>query len=81
MFLNSYHYLKNKEIYILIFLILISVFVRIPVIFILGDVGLENEWKVIVYNLNEHGKLAYRSFDDFFLPNLSSNSSNISSVV
>ena len=70
MLLNSYHYLKNKEIYILIFLILISVFVRIPVIFVFGDVGLENEWKIIVYNLIEHGKLAYRSFDEFSLPNL-----------
>ena len=81
MFLNNYHYLKNKEIYILIFLILISVFIRIPVIFIFGDVGLENEWKIIVYNLIEHGKFGSstslvlfsftdRSFDEFFLPNL-----------
>ena len=70
MYLNNYQYLKKKESFILIFLILISLFVRIPVILIFGDNHLENEWKTIVENLVRHDQFSYRSFDGYFLPNL-----------
>ena len=71
MFLDNYHYLKNKEIYIVFFLFLISVISRIPVIFIFGDTSLEHEWEHLVYNLKEHGKLVWQTFDNgFLLPNL-----------
>ena len=61
---------RKKEINILILLILFSIFIRIPTIFIFGDTSLENEWKIMVDNLIEHKKFSLRSFDKFFLPNL-----------
>ena len=74
MFLENYHYLKNKEIYLLILLILFSIFVRIPVIFLYGDVSLENEWLILVNNLTNHGILAFDYHDanlaEFLFPNL-----------
>ena len=70
MYLNNYQYLKKKESFILIFLILISLFIRIPVILIFGDTHLENEWKIIVENLVRHDQFSYRSFGGYFLPNL-----------
>ena len=70
MYLNIYQYLKNKETFITILLICLSFLVRIPTIFVLGDTALENEWKILVSNLVEHGTLSFRSFDNFLLPNL-----------
>ena len=74
MFLENYHYLKNKEIYLLILLILFSIFVRIPVIFLYGDVSLENEWLILVNNLTNHGILAFDYHDQnlakYLFPNL-----------
>jgi len=71
MFLNSYHQSENKEIYVLVLLILFSIIIRIPVILIYGDTSLENEWQLLVYNLIENGKLVYETFDNgFLLPNL-----------
>ena len=71
MFLNSYHQIKSKEIYVLTFLILFSVFIRIPVILIYGDLNLEHEWELLVNNLIEHGQLVYEIFDNgMLLPNL-----------
>lgn len=70
MFFNNYQFLKNKETLLLILLILISVLVRIPVILILGDTSLENEWQHLVHNLVTHGKLVYQNLDGFLLPNL-----------
>ena len=74
MFLENYHYLKNKEIYLLILLILFSIFIRIPVIFLYGDTGLENEWLILVNNLTNHGILAFDYHDQnlakYLFPNL-----------
>ena len=71
MFLNSYHQIKSKEIYVLTFLILFSAFIRIPVILIYGDPNLEHEWELLVNNLIEHGQLVYEIFDNgMLLPNL-----------
>ena len=70
MYFNNYQYLKNKETFILVLLIILSVCVRIPVILIFGDTGLENEWKILVDNLILHGKLSFRNFDGYLLPNL-----------
>ena len=74
MFLENYHYLKNKEIYLLTLLILFSIFIRIPVIFLYGDAGLENEWLILVNNLTNHGILAFDYHDanlaEFLFPNL-----------
>ena len=74
MFLGNYHHLKNKEIYVLTLLILFSIFIRIPVIFLFGDKGLENEWLVLVNNLVNHGTLAFTYHDEnlakFLFPNL-----------
>ena len=76
MYLNNYQQLKNKETYLLIFLFLFSFFIRIPSIFIFGDTNLENEWKILVNNLNDYGKLysilpyLLFKFEDFFIPNV-----------
>jgi 4-amino-4-deoxy-L-arabinose transferase-like glycosyltransferase len=70
MFLKNYHHLKKKEIYILIFLFLSSVLIRIPTIFILGDASLENEWKDIVNSLSEHGQFLYKGLPNIFMPPL-----------
>lgn len=71
MFLDNYHYLKNKEIYISTLLFLFSFFSRIPVIILFGDTSLEYEWLYLVSNLIEHGQLVYQTFDNgFLLPNL-----------
>jgi len=70
MFSRKYHHLKNKEIYILIFLFLFSFLIRIPAIFILGDTSLENEWKDIVNNLIEHKQFLYRDLPNLFMPPL-----------
>ena len=70
MYLNNYQYFKKKETLILICLILFSALIRIPVILILGDANLENEWGILVNNLIEHGVLALKNLDGFLLPNL-----------
>ncbi len=71
MFLNSYHQIKSKEIYVLTFLVLFSIFIRVPVILIYGDSNLEHEWELLVNNLIEHGQLVYEIFDNgMLLPNL-----------
>ena len=74
MFLENYHYLKNKEIYLLILLILFSIFIRIPVIFLYGDIALQNEWLILVNNLTNHGILAFDYHDQnlakYLFPNL-----------
>jgi len=70
MYLSNYQLLKNKETNLLIFLFLFSFFIRIPVIFVLGDINLENEWFFLANNLFNHGKLSMINFGDFFVPNL-----------
>ena len=76
MYLKNYQQLKNKETYLLIFLFLFSFFIRIPSIFIFGDTSLENEWKILVNNLTNYGKLYsvlpyfLFKFDNFFVPNV-----------
>ena len=57
MYLDNYKHLKNKEVYLLVFLFLFSFLIRIPSIFIFGDVSLENEWKFLVNHLTDYRKL------------------------
>ena len=74
MFLQKYLNLKNSELYILAFLILFSIFIRIPIIITYGDVGLENEWTLLVRNLINHGVLSFsyhdKELEKFLFPNL-----------
>ena len=70
MYLNNNQFFKKKEIFVLIFLVLISVLIRIPIIFIFGDTSLDWEWGLLVNNLIDHRTLSYQKFDDFLLPNL-----------
>ena len=68
-----YNYLKsikNKEALLIILLFLLSFTVRIPVILILGDTILDNEWGIMHYNLINHNILSQQSFGEFLLPNL-----------
>jgi hypothetical protein len=70
MFLNNYHQIKNKEIYVILFLILFSIIIRFPAVFMFGDTNIENEWGNLYKNLIIHGKLIYENFDGILLPNL-----------
>ena len=75
MYLNSFQHLKNKETYLLIFLFLFSFLIRIPTVFIFGDIGLENEWKILVGYLTDYGKLysilpSLVDAGDFLTPNV-----------
>jgi len=70
MHFKNYQHLKNKETILLILLFIISFFVRIPSILILGDTSLDHEWGTIVNNLHNHGEFALSRFKDFFVPNL-----------
>jgi hypothetical protein len=70
MFLDNYHHIRNKEIYIVIFLILFSIVIRLPVVFMFGDSNIENEWGYLYQNLIIHGRLIYENFDGALLPNL-----------
>ena len=70
MYLNNYQHLKNKETYLLIFLFLFSLLVRIPAILIFGEMHLENEWHILVNYLYDYGKFSLINFGDFFIPNL-----------
>ena len=71
-----YNYLKfrnNKGSLLIILLFFSSLFARIPVILILGDVTLENEWGAMLYNLVNHNTLSqqyHAFFGEFLLPNL-----------
>ena len=56
---------------LLISTIIIAAFItRIPVIHFFGDTRLENEWLILLNNLTNHGKFAFRNFDNFYIPNL-----------
>ena len=70
MYLNNYQYSQKKETFTIILLILFSALIRIPVVLFFGDTSLENEWRILVNNLVEHGTLALKNFDGFLLPNL-----------
>jgi hypothetical protein len=70
MLLENYHHIKNKETYVIIFLILFSTFIRIPIVVMLGDTSIENEWGYLYDNFIVHGKLIYEKFDGVLLPNL-----------
>ena len=73
MYLDNYQYLKYKNAYLLIFLFIFSFLIRIPVIFVSGDITIENEWKTIVENLVTYKKLSLISFGDFFVPSVLKN--------
>ena len=70
MYLNNYQYLKKKEILLVFLLILFSAAVRVPVIIILGDPNLENEWLHLVNNLINHKGLSMSTVEGLLLPNL-----------
>jgi 4-amino-4-deoxy-L-arabinose transferase-like glycosyltransferase len=74
MYLNNYQYLKNQLNIKIIFLILFSILIRIPVILLTGDTILENEWGDIVNNLIINKTLSFNYNDPdlnkFLLPNV-----------
>ena len=67
---NNYLQSKNKEKFILILLVLLSIIIRIPVILILGDANLENEWLQLANNLIDHKGLSMSTVEGLLLPNL-----------
>ena len=61
---------KKFNLYIIIFLFLISFLFRLPLIEIYGDTSLEYEWGNLVKNLVENNQLVLKTIDGFLLPNL-----------
>ena len=55
---------------LIIILFLFSALIRVPVVIILGDTHLDNEWGTLLYNLINHNTLSQQQFGDFLLPNL-----------
>ena len=55
---------------LIIILFLFSALIRMPVVIILGDTHLDNEWGTLLYNLINHNTLSQQQFGDFLLPNL-----------
>ena len=70
MLLDNFLKLSKQDTLLLIFLISFSFLVRIPIILILGDVTLENEWGRLLHNLINYKTLSLESFGSFLLPNL-----------
>ena len=70
MFLNNYQYPEKREAFKIFLLFLVSIFIRIPVVLLFGDINLENEWMVLLHNITKHGTLALKNFDGYLLPNL-----------
>jgi len=74
MHLNNYQYLKNQVNIKIIFLIFFSILIRIPVILLMGDTSLENEWGDLVNNLIINKTLSFNyndpNLDKFLLPNV-----------
>ena len=58
----------NKKNYIKFFLF--CFILRVPILIIYGDNGLQNEWGPLVNNLIQNKTLAILNFGDFYLPNL-----------
>ena len=55
---------------LIIILFLFSALIRVPVVIILGDTHLDNEWGTLLHNLINHNTLSQQQFGDFLLPNL-----------
>ena len=56
----------------LLFFIIIffTIFLRITIIHFFGDKHLQSEWAVIISNLSNHGEFSFRSFENFYVPNI-----------
>ena len=65
--LNNKFLEKNFNFYILIFLS--GMIARSFIALNYGDKVLENEWKILVYNLYNFNSFSMLKFDDFFVPN------------
>ena len=63
MYLHKYQHLKKNKTFIIFFLFVFSLIIRIPIISYFGDTNLENEWRILVYNLIQHQTLAYHFYD------------------
>ena len=61
MLFNKYNFSTNQETYTLAALILFSIFIRVPIVFIYGDTSLEYEWKFLVQNLIEYNQLGWKN--------------------
>ena len=61
MFIKKNIFIEGKEKKILIFLILFSIIIRIPVLIAFGDTGLEYEWKLLVENLVKYKELGWKN--------------------
>ena len=72
--MNSFITIKNnilnKEKNLILFIFLISAFIRSTVAYFYGDNVLENEWSLLVKNLYNFNSFSILKFGDLFVPNL-----------
>ena len=51
-------------------IIFFTLLLRITIIHLFGDKYLQSEWAIIVNNLSNHGEFSFRSFENFYVPNI-----------
>jgi len=62
--------IQKNENNLILLLFLFSASIRVPIVILLGDTHLENEWGTLLYNLINYKTLSQQAFGEFLLPNL-----------
>ena len=67
--LNAKSIFNNQKL-LFSLIIFFTLLLRITIIHLFGDKYLQSEWAVIVSNLSNHGEFSFRSFGNFYVPNI-----------
>ena len=67
--LNAKSIFNNQKLLFSV-IIFFTLLLRITIIHLFGDKYLQSEWAVIVSNLSNHGEFSFRSFENFYVPNI-----------
>ena len=67
--LNTKSIFNNQKL-LFSLIIFFTLLLRITIIHLFGDKYLQSEWAVIVSNLSNHGEFSFRSFENFYVPNI-----------
>ena len=67
--LNAKSIFNNQKL-LFSLIIFFTLLLRITIIHLFGDKYLQSEWAVIVSNLSNHGEFSFRSFENFYVPNI-----------
>ena len=67
--LNAKSIFNNQKL-LFSLIIFFTLLLRITIIHLFGDKYLQSEWAIIVNNLSNHGEFSFRSFENFYVPNI-----------